>query len=223
MNFLPIPSISVILPTYNRTAKLSRAIESVIRQSYQDWELIVIDDGSTDHTCDILHSYLRRDSRIRYMAHSNRNAALSRNAGIQAAMGEYITFLDSDDYYLDHHLESRYRYVCTNEHIDLVSGGFCGDDDVFVKDCTDTDRMIHISQCILCGTLFGRRNVFVELGGFGNLTYAEDHDFWQRASGTYRVRKITSPRTYVYRRSEDSITVNYRQSTTDDSPPKNNE
>ncbi|MBF0585424.1 glycosyltransferase family 2 protein [Prosthecochloris sp. N3] len=209
MNFSHKPAISVILPTFNRASKLRRAVDSVLAQSCSSWELLVIDDGSTDNTCSIVMPYVHRDSRIRYLAHSNRKAALSRNAGIQASMGRFVTFLDSDDYYLPDHLAERQAILERNPDIDLLSGGFCGDEDFYVKDCRDTSKLIHISECILCGTLFGKREVFTELGGFCDLDYAEDYDFWQRASDRFRTHSITDPKTYVYLRSEDSITSNY--------------
>jgi len=208
MNFTRIPEISIILPTYNREKPLLRAVQSVIDQTFSDWELIVVDDGSTDRTFERISEFMTTHETIRYIKHSNRKPALSRNAGIQASFGRYITFLDSDDYYLPEHLESRVAYLEEHPETELLSGGFCGDDDVYVPDCYHPQRKIHIQECILGATLFGKRDLFLSLEGFGNLDYAEDTDLWKRASERFNVKKLSEPKTYVYERSGDSITRN---------------
>ncbi len=202
------PDISVILPTFNRAGKVSIAIDSVIAQTLSSWELIIVDDGSTDDTFDVVSAYIARDERIRYMKHSNRLPAMSRNAGIQASMGRYITFLDSDDVYLENHLLSRQRIMEKEPSTDLLAGGYCGDNDISVPDRHNPDRLIHISECTLCGTFFGKKEIFLALEGFKPLDYAEDAEFWERASSRFRTKKITEPATYVYQRAEDSITRN---------------
>ena len=203
-----MPAISVIIPTYNREKTVTNAIQSVIEQTCRDWELILVDDGSTDKTFERISGFIDKHPNIRYMKHSNRKPALSRNAGIQASFGSYITFLDSDDYYLPEHLASRLSYLETHPEIDLLSGGFCGDDDVYVTDCHHPERKIHIRECALGGTFFGRRELFVSLEGFSDVDYAEDTELWERASKRYTVKKIDKPATYVYQRSDDSITKN---------------
>ena len=95
----PPPIVSVILPTYNRANYLDRSINSLLAQTYQQWELIIVDDGSEDHTHEIVDEYLKKHHNIRYIKHANRKLALTRNAGIQSSVGEFVTFLDSDDEY----------------------------------------------------------------------------------------------------------------------------
>ena len=93
---------SIIIPTYNRAFFLPKAIESVLSQTFTDWELIVVDDGSTDNTRDIVAQYT--DSRIRYIYQTNAERCAARNNGISHASGEYVCFLDSDDIYTNDHL-----------------------------------------------------------------------------------------------------------------------
>ena len=209
MRFSYKPDISIIMPTLNRGSHLENAVKSVIAQSFENWELIIVDDGSTDNTFETLDPYLGRFSNIRYMKHKNRKAALSRNAGIQAAFGRYITFLDSDDHYLENHLETRIALIKEMGDIALLSGGFLCDDSIMVKDCYSPDKLINIRKCILCGTLFGKRELFMALEGFKDLEYAEDTDLWERASKLFIVKKIENPKSYVYRRANDSTTLNY--------------
>ncbi|NTU97365.1 MAG: glycosyltransferase family 2 protein [Chlorobiaceae bacterium] len=209
MRFSPVPRISVILPAFNRARHIVNAMESVLCQTFHDWELIIVDDGSSDNTFSTIDPYLMKTRGIRYMKHNNRKPALSRNAGIQAAFGRYITFLDSDDHYLPEHLENRIGILEKNPDISLLSGGFLTEVDIRVKDRHNPEKLVNIRECILAGTLFGRRELFIELGGFRNIDYAEDTDLWERASTRYGVMKIEDPKTYFYRRAEDSITLNY--------------
>lgn len=97
------PLISVIIPTYNRVGYLKEAIESVLQQSYPEIELIVVDDGSTDGTRELVASY---DQRVKYFYQQNLERGAARNRGILSSQGEYIAFLDSDDLWLPNHLES---------------------------------------------------------------------------------------------------------------------
>lgn len=91
------PTVSVIIPAFNQAGYLGAAIESVLEQVYQDWELIIVDDGSTDKTAEIIHAYT--DSRIHYIYQSNRGLPGARNTGIRSAKGELFAFLDADDFY----------------------------------------------------------------------------------------------------------------------------
>ncbi|MGD0711505.1 MAG: glycosyltransferase family 2 protein [Bacteroidales bacterium] len=104
-----LPFFSIILPTFNRAYMLSRAIHSVIEQTFPGWELIIIDDGSTDNTPDIVKEF--SDSRIIYIYQQNAERSTARNNGIDLAKGKYICFLDSDDYYLPNHLENFYKKI----------------------------------------------------------------------------------------------------------------
>jgi glycosyltransferase involved in cell wall biosynthesis len=102
---------SIILPTYNRAHRIEKAIKSILEQSFSDWELIIVDDASIDDTEGVIQPYLS-DSRIRYIKNeSNQERCVSRNTGIQNAKGEYICFLDSDDYHLPDHLERLYTFL----------------------------------------------------------------------------------------------------------------
>jgi len=99
-----MPKVSVIIPTYNRALLIRRAIASVLRQTYQDFEIIVIDDCSDDNTHVMVENF--KDKRIRYIKHlENKGSAAARNTGIKIAQGEYIAFQDSDDEWLPEKLE----------------------------------------------------------------------------------------------------------------------
>jgi glycosyltransferase involved in cell wall biosynthesis len=206
INFDSKPTISIILSTYNRAEYLNDCINSVLQQTFQDFELIVVDDGSQDHTFEIVNDYLRKFNHIRYLKHQNRKLAYARNAGIQASFGDYITFLDSDDTYKPNHLQSRLEFMQANPEIDLIVGGFEIAEEFFVADYFQPDQVISIRECIAGGTFFGERRIFFELKGFNNIAYGEDVDLWERAEKIFKTQKIKEPETYVYTRAEDSIT-----------------
>ena len=109
------PTISVIIPTYNRAHMLRRAMRSVLDQTFEDLELIVVDDGSRDATADVVRGLA--DMRVRYLRHDvNRGAQAARNTGLDAARGAYISFLDSDDEWLPEKLERQMEIFRTNPH-----------------------------------------------------------------------------------------------------------
>ena len=102
------PTVSVIIPTYNRAHLIGRAIQSVLNQTYRDFEIIVVDDGSADNTEEVVKSFY--DKRIKYIKHKkNKGAAATRNTGIKAARGKYIAFQDSDDEWLPEKLEKQMK------------------------------------------------------------------------------------------------------------------
>ncbi len=103
------PKYSIVLPTYNRARFLDAAIDSVLAQSVNDWELVIVDDGSTDNTREIALRY--KDERIKYYYQENLERSAARNNGIKRASGAFIAFLDSDDIYLPNHLEEAEKLI----------------------------------------------------------------------------------------------------------------
>lgn len=104
------PTVSVIIPTYNRVDCISKTIDSVLAQTYKNYEIIVADDGSTDNTKQVLEPYFG-DKRIRYIYQENSGCAAARNAGIRASCGEWIAFLDSDDRWMPEYLEWQLKCI----------------------------------------------------------------------------------------------------------------
>ncbi len=104
------PKVSVVLPTYNRASLLKRAIKSILNQTYQDFEMIIVDDGSTDNTENVVKGF--GNEGIRYISHdNNRGAGAARNTGIKVARGRYIAFLDSDNQWLPEKLEKQMQFI----------------------------------------------------------------------------------------------------------------
>lgn len=116
------PLISCIIPTYNRANLLREAIESTLRQTYPRWELVIVDDQSTDGTKAVVESYVERDSRIKYFLNPRKGLNAARNYGLAKAKGEYIAFLDDDDISLPHRFESQINAIKRSGCQFLVSG-----------------------------------------------------------------------------------------------------
>lgn len=125
MSKLPLlpAKVSIILPTYNRAAFLDQAFRSIVGQIYTDWELIVVDDGSQDHSAEIIERWHSRTAQpVIYYRQENQGAYGARNQGLDLAHGEYIAFFDSDDYWLPHHLHDCVAALDAHEEVDWVYG-----------------------------------------------------------------------------------------------------
>ncbi|MBL8006942.1 MAG: glycosyltransferase family 2 protein [Ignavibacteria bacterium] len=202
-------NVSVILTLFNSRNFLNRSVNSVLNQTYRDFELIIVDDGSTDETETELFPLLKANPDIKYIRHSNRKHPLSLNTGIINSSGKYITFLDSDDEYLPEHLFLRVDFMEEFPETDLIYSPalLIGDEkDFYVPDAADIKKLIHLNECIIGGTFFGKRKIFAELQGFRNV-YSHDSDFIRRASakGNYIISKFDELTYKYYRNNPESI------------------
>jgi cellulose synthase/poly-beta-1,6-N-acetylglucosamine synthase-like glycosyltransferase len=117
------PRVSIILPTYNRARFLPQAFASIRAQTFNDWELLVIDDGSTDDTQAVVEELsVSLSGSVRYVHQANQGAHAARNTGIELARGDYLAFFDSDDYWLPHHLHACVAALQANPEVDWVYG-----------------------------------------------------------------------------------------------------
>ncbi len=204
--------VSIIVTTYNRRKKVLSALQSVFGQTYKDFEIILVDDGSTDKIESDVSKLLKINSNFRYLKHSNRGTALSLNSGIQISNGDYITFLDSDDLYKPDHIEKRIKYF-ENHSVDIIytTAKLIGKkEDMYVPDARDTKKLIHINNCVIGATIFGKKSIFRRLGGFRNV-YAYDYDFIERAKQKFSVTRLDIPTYVYYRNSPDSVLSGYKK------------
>jgi glycosyltransferase involved in cell wall biosynthesis len=200
------PLFSVITPTFNRARTIRRAIESVRAQTFEPFEYIIIDDGSTDGTHELIADLLATDPRIRYEYSKNQGTSLARDLGVSFARGRYLTFLDSDDEYLPTHLEARELILAGEPAIELLHGGVEIVGDSFVADKRDPTKRISIHDCSVGGTFVIRRDLHKRVGGFGNVAYGDDTDFFDRAvSHGALIRKTDIPTYRYYRTEPDSL------------------
>ena len=208
------PFFSIIIPTYNRASLIGKAINSVLQQSFADWELLVIDDGSTDNTKAVMGTYA--DSRIKYIYQQNAERCAARNNGILQSKGKYITFLDSDDYYLPQRLQLLHKelegkgmldgFFYTGLQLADIDTGKAEDKDVAVLSTNKYDNvalsMIHSQQ--VCAS----RNVFSTHLYNVNLSIGEDMELWLRIAKDYDLQPVKQQCTVVVvEHSERSINV----------------
>ncbi|MFN5032412.1 MAG: glycosyltransferase [Flavobacteriia bacterium] len=205
---------SIILPTYNRAHRINRAIESILEQRYSAWELIIVDDASTDNTEELIQPYLS-DSRIRYIKNEiNQERCVSRNIGIEAAKGDYICFLDSDDYHLPHHLESFDNFLKANNFPKafLFSNSFneTENGERSARVCPPFDSVDRFTYFLRYTVNPQRwcvhRNILLEQPFDPNVTICEDMDTSLRiAAAGFPIHQIDD-RTTVYVAASDSFT-----------------
>jgi glycosyltransferase involved in cell wall biosynthesis len=110
------PHISVVVPAFNAAATLPECLESLLRQTCRDFEVLVVDDGSADGTAGIAEAYARRDGRVRWVARRNEGVSAARNFGAEAARGDVLFFLDADDLLPENGLEERARSLEERPH-----------------------------------------------------------------------------------------------------------
>ena len=209
-----LPEVSVLTATYNREKLLPKCIESVTAQTYQNWEHLIIDDGSSDQSLQVIQKYMLSDHRIRFSRHSNRGQSLSLNVGLAMAAGTYVCILDSDDYYLPDHIESRLQYLKAHPEVDFLHGGFVVIGDEYVVDMTNSDKRISLFECTVNGSFFGKTEVFRAVGGYRNIAFGNDTDLLARIEEQrFFVQKLEAPeyKTLVYCRTEDSMTVQHEK------------
>ena len=193
--------ISVLMTVFNTNLLYTkRAIDSVLNQYFQDFELIIIDDGSKENNRESLMDYVEKyEDKISYIRHSNRGQSESINRGVLYSLGEFITILDSDDEYKPNHLSA-----CLSEmnELDLICSTsetiVDNDNDYYVPDKNDQTKLIHLDEVILFGTLFGRKKVFNSI--YFKTGFAADSDFYEQATNLFRVKKLDL-RTYIYHRN----------------------
>lgn len=201
------PFFSVVIATFNRGDLITKAIESLLSQTDNDWEAIIVDDDSNDDTYCMVSPYLETYPRIKYIKKEHSGEAMTKNAGICSSTGKYVTFLDADDEYDPFHLESRKAILASDPSIEFLHGGASILGNQFVPDRFDLQKQVSLSECTLGGTFFIERNTLFKLRGFKNIFLGADADLLDRATDAGVTMKVTDLPTYIYHHEVmDSIT-----------------
>jgi glycosyltransferase involved in cell wall biosynthesis len=199
-----VVAVSVITPAWNAAAFLTETLDSVLGQTFTDWEMLVVDDGSSDETPHIVASYARRDARIRLLRQANAGPSAARNHAMREARGRFFAFLDSDDRwaptFLAAQLEVFERYPDTG--LVTANGYFLGGpfDGQSTRPLAagypilPLTELIANESAVFIMTVF-RREVFETIGGFDERQWrSEDYDFWLRAATAgFRFRRNPAP------------------------------
>lgn len=184
-----MPRVSVVIPTFNRKGFLKEAIESVLRQTYKDLEVIVVDDGSEDGTEEVITAY--GDKRIKYVWQPNRGPSAARNRGAAMAGGEFLAFLDSDDLWTPRKLEKQVSFFEENPFARI-----CYTDEIWIRRGVRVNpKKRHqkysgwiypycLPLCIISpSSVMFKRELWEEIGGFDeSFPFCEDYEIWLRIS-----------------------------------------
>lgn len=205
---------SVIIPLYNKAPYVKKALDSVLSQTFKDYELIIVDDGSTDESYIIAKESLE-GTKVNYRLIQQENAGVStaRNNGVTASRGDFICFLDADDWWAQTFLEKMNSFI--NDYPDA---GIYGTNYYYLKNgrqrvCVTTAETGYINYCkvyaekmqmpLWTGAVCIPRRVFEEFGGFSpQLKLGEDFDLWIRISLKYKVAFLNEPLAYYFQDSE---------------------
>ena len=189
-----MPKVSVIIPTYNRLPMLKEAIHSVLKQDFEDFELIVVDDRSTDGTAEEIKGF---GGRVKlFQLSENRGVSTARNHGILHAKGKYVAFLDSDDLWVKGKLRTQVTFLDENPHYPL-----CYTDEIWIRRGKRVNPMVKhakysgwiFEKCLpLCiispSSAMMRKTLFSKAGLFDEaLPVCEDYDFWLRVSARFPI------------------------------------
>jgi glycosyltransferase involved in cell wall biosynthesis len=188
-----MPRVSAIIPTYNRKAFVLEAVDSVLAQTYRDYELIVVDDGSADGTGEVLKQY---GEQLLYTIQANKGISAARNHGLEIAHGEFIAFLDSDDLWLPEKLQQQVAFM--DEH---PQAQICYTDEIWIRRGVRVNpRKKHakysgeiyphcLPLCIISpSSALMRRGLFEQVGAFDpQLPVCEDYDLWLRVAARFPV------------------------------------
>ncbi len=196
-----MPEVSVVIPTWNSAKFIGEALQSVFNQTFKDYEVIVVDDGSTDSTKQVIDGY---ESEIKYIFQKQGGPASARNRGIRESLGQYVAFLDADDVWLPSKLESQVRMfrqcpkmaMVFTENFVFNASGLCqnslGKRRKLMKG--DVAKNIFLYSGVVTSTVMVRSEVFNEVGLFEEeLQLAEDDNMWIRIAANFEVGLIDEP------------------------------
>jgi glycosyltransferase involved in cell wall biosynthesis len=208
-----MPKVSIIIPSHNRAKLIGRALESVFQQTYKDYEVVVVDDASTDNTQEILASY---GDKIRHFRQPQKSgSAGARNRGLQEAQGEYIAFLDSDDFWVPEKLAEQVKVLDAHKNVGIVyskmaiintKGERCGTKPE-QKSGKNYKELLEIWGDIPTSTVLTRRECFDKAGKFDtSLITMQDIDMWLRIARHYDLYEIEDKMLSYYYRHGDQNT-----------------
>nr|BAP91646.1 glycosyl transferase family 2 [Phormidium sp. KS] len=211
-----MPIISVVIPVYNSEKTLKETIESVLNQTFQDFELIIINDGSTDKSLEIISRI--KDERLKVFSYPNAGLSASRNRGIDLAKGEYISFIDADDLWTPDKLESQLKALLENPQAALAysctdcideSGKFLGKGS-YLSFSGDVRANLLLTNFVDSGSnVLIRTEALKKVGKFDESRKScEDWDMWLRLAINYSFVAVSKPQ-ILYRMSSSSMSVNF--------------
>jgi glycosyltransferase involved in cell wall biosynthesis len=203
------PLVSIVLPTYNGSRYLARSVESCMEQTYSHWELIIVDDCSTDDTPRIIEQYTRKDTRIRAVRNErNRRLPGSLNRGFAEARGDYLTWTSDDNYYLPEALSVMVYFLNSHPDIGMVYTDYTvvDRDGAVLRYVESPDVEQLVVKNIVGASFLYRREVKEVVGNYAEeLVLVEDYDYWLRVASHFRLAPLRQ-NLYAYMMHEASLT-----------------
>lgn len=204
------PSLSVVMPTYNAAEYIERSLESILRQSFEDYELIIIDDGSTDGTIELIEK--QEDDRIHLIQREDENGITSAlNRGIDETRGQYVARHDADDWSSPDRFDKQITYLESHPDVALLgTGAYLVDEDgqqISRRRVLENPRVENLIEHneFVHGSVMMRQDALADLGGYDErFVTAEDYDLWLRLADAYSVANIDEP-LYHFRQHDESI------------------
>lgn len=210
------PTISVILPAYNAAPYIAQAIDSILKQTFKDFELIIVDNCSTDKTWHIIQSYVTKDNRIRaYQNDENLGVAGNRNQGINLAEGKYVAWQDADDISYPQRLEKQYHFMEANPKVGIVGGFLQFFDETgylsirkYAPDDTNLRKTVFRYSPVALPATMIRKRCLDELGDYAvEHAPAEDLEMALRIGSRYQLANLQEV-VLDYRQTPHSVTFN---------------
>ncbi len=206
-----MPKVSIVLPSFNGARYIRESIESVINQTLSDWELIIVDDCSTDSTLQIAEEYAGREKRI-HVIHNEENQKLPEalNIGFRHASGQYLTWTSDDNMYLSRALETMSQYLDSHKEVPMVCTGmlFMNEDMQYVKEFKTYNSSQMRVQDTVGACFMYRREVLAEVGEYSREFFCvEDYEYWMRILIKYDTIGYIPDIHYLYRRQKNSLTI----------------
>ncbi len=209
--------LSIIIPCFNQAIYLHDCLDSILQQSFSDWEAIVVNDGSSDDTNNIANAYCQKDSRIKLIEKQNGGLSSARNFGIQHATGDWLLFLDADDMLMNHHFQEIAKVISSKPDVNLIQTGYhhMNEDGKQILHAVMPSNNRELLPTILTQnigpvhTLIVRRSVIIQMQGFDEkLNSCEDWDMWIRV-GKFGIKKEAINKALVgYRLASNSMSRN---------------
>lgn len=207
---------SIVIPAYNRAHMIKQTLESTFLQTYPNYEIIVVDDGSTDNTEEIVKSI--KNPKVVYHKKENEERAVARNTGFDLAKGDYVTLLDSDDFLYPTHLEEAVKYIKANKYPEVIRFDF---------DVVDSEKNIlqiaampdEINEKMIHGNFMGCSGIIIkkeiatryQFNGDRDLSGSEDYELWMRLAARFKIHTPKIITCSLHSHEERSVIYNIEQ------------
>ena len=205
-----MPYFSLIIPTFNRAHLISKTLDSLKNQNFKDFEVLIIDDGSTDNTFEVIQPYL--NNQFQYYKKENAERAAARNYGTKLAKGKYINWFDSDDLALPNHLEEAYLFLNeTNYEVIHLAYAYLNTNNLIYNDSLslpkELNSILHKGNILSCNGVFVKKQVALRhlFNETRILSASEDYELWLRLASEFTIYHLNTITSYIVQHYERSV------------------